>query len=146
MGLDQLYQQTVLAHNREPQNFYEMKPATHTALGNNALCGDELRVYLEVDKGKIISASFQGEACAIATASASMMTEWLVGRTLTEARIAAADFENMLYSRPFNHKLLAGTVSLEPVKAFPSRIKSATLCWHAMCAALDGVEEVTTEE
>jgi len=145
MVLDQLYQQAVLAHNREPKNAFVMTAASHAALGNNALCGDELQVYLEVVNEVIKRASFSGDACAIATASASIMTEWLNGRSIAEARAGAAAFEDMLFGRSFNREFIGEAVLLETVKSFPSRIKSATLCWHAMVAALDGVAEVTTE-
>ncbi len=145
MVLDQLYQQAVLAHNREPKNAFVMKSATHSALGNNALCGDALQVYLDVLDEEIKSASFNGDACAIATASASIMTEWLGGRSTEDARAGAAAFENMLFGRPFDRDFIGESVLLEAVAAFPSRIKSATLCWHAMIAALDGVAEITTE-
>lgn len=145
MVLDQLYQQAVLAHNREPKNAFVMKTASHAALGNNALCGDEVRVYLQVVNNVIKRASFSSDACAIATASASIMTDWLSGRPVLEARAGAVAFENMLFGKPFNRELIAEAVLLETVKSFPGRIKSATLCWHAMTAALDGVAQITTE-
>ncbi|MCF6226808.1 MAG: SUF system NifU family Fe-S cluster assembly protein [Xanthomonadales bacterium] len=145
MVLDQLYQQAVLAHNREPKNAFVMTTATHSALGNNALCSDALQVYLEVFDDEIMRASFSGDACAIATASASIMTEWLNGRSTDEARAGAVAFENMLFGRPFDRDFIGESVLLQAVASFPSRIKSASLCWHAMIAALDGVAEISTE-
>ncbi len=147
MTLDKLYKQAVLDHNREPQNYYLMTDASHVALGNNALCGDEIRVFLALnDAGLIERASFQGEACAIATAAASLMTSWLIGRPNWQARTAVIAFDRMLKGGDIDTALLGENILLESVKDFPGRIPSAQLCWHAMCAALDGVAEISTEE
>ncbi len=147
MSLDQLYKQAVLDHNREPQNFYLMADASHVALGNNALCGDEIQVFLRLNNdGLIERASFQGEACAIATAAASLMTNWLIGRQAAQARAAVVSFDRMLRGGNVDAALLGENTLLESVKDFPGRVPSAQLCWHAMCAALDGVAEISTEE
>lgn len=147
MNLDQLYKQAVLEHNREPQNYYLMEKPSHSALGNNALCGDEIRVFLELsDEGLIERASFQGESCAIATAATSLMTIWLTGRSTSQARSAVIAFDQMLRGGDIDSALLGDNTLLESVKHFPSRIPSAQLCWHTMRAALDGVTEISTEE
>ena len=145
MQLNQLYKQAILEHNRTPQNYYLMADSSHTALGNNALCGDEIRVFLDVnDDGLIKRASFQGEAIAIATAS--LMTTWLQGRNVIAAQAGAAAFENMLRGGDIDHALLGENTLLETVKHYPARIPSAQLGWQAMCAALNGVAEISTED
>ncbi len=147
MHLDDLYKQAVLAHNREPQNYYPMENASHVALGNNALCGDEIRIFLDIDSNNLINrASFQGEACAIATAAASIMTDWLAGQQTDDAQAAALAFEQMLRGGEVNTALLGENALLEAVKHFPDRVPSAQLCWSAMCAAIDGVAEISTEK
>ncbi len=143
--LKKLYQAAVLEHNRNPRNFREIEEATHQARGFNALCGDDLRLFLTVDDDQITDAAFVGDACAISMASASMMTEFLIGQSTDGARQAFSAFEGLMAGDYPEHPLLGELNQLGAVRSFPSRIKSARLCWHAMRAALDGSETVTTE-
>ena len=145
MELADLYRDVILDHNRSPRNFRRIEPATHTAQGFNPLCGDKLTVYLQVDDDKISDIAFEGSGCAISVASSSLMTEAVKGKTEEEAR---ALFDQM-------HALLAGTgdkaetlgklAALGGVRQFPSRVKCASLPWHALTAALDGNITTKTE-
>lgn len=144
MSLDDLYRQQVLEHNRNPRNFREMPEATHQARGLNALCGDDLRVYLKITGDSIEEISFQGDACAISMASASMMTEAVHQQSIGRAKELFEQFDQLMLNGesttlPEELAVLAG------VRKFPARIKSARLPWHAMMAALQGQEMATTE-
>src|SRR2546425_1093634 len=99
-GLDELYQEVILDHNRRPRNFRTIEPARH-AEGHNPLCGDRLTVYLKVEGDRIQDASFQGSGCAISKASASLMTEAVKGKTLAEASALFERFHRLL-TRPDN--------------------------------------------
>lgn len=118
------------------------------AEGYNPLCGDRLTVYLVLDDGGTIrDIGFQGEGCAISTASASLMTEALKGKTETDARTVFGAFRNMV-SQPEDKPppaSLGKLAALAGVRAYPSRVKCATLCWHTLESALKGGESATTE-
>jgi len=143
-----LYQDIIIDHNKSPRNFREIPPPRHEADGYNPLCGDRLNVYLTLDGDRISDVSFKGSGCAISVASASLMTEALKGRTVTEAE---ALFEQM-------HALLTGQETASPdielgklealagVRAYPSRVKCATLAWHTVQSALtENQQPVSTE-
>lgn len=145
--LRDLYQEVVIDHGRRPRNFRELKPATHHAEGFNPLCGDRLTLYLNVADGIIQDAGFQGSGCAISTASASLMTEHLKGKTPAEAEAVFRQFHTLMTdaAQPVGDQLGKLTV-LGGVKEFPTRVKCATLAWHTLHAALDRqAEPVTTE-
>lgn len=133
--LRELYQEVILDHNRRPRNRREMPEATHTGSGDNPLCGDSVTLYLLVEDGAIVDASFVGVGCAISTASASILTEAIRGKTPEEARA--------LFER-FHHGVvgdgeppdLGEASALLGVREFPMRVKCATLAWHALEAAL----------
>jgi nitrogen fixation NifU-like protein len=135
--LRSLYQEIIVDHNRRPRNFHPLPDANRTAEGDNPLCGDRLTVYLKVEGGVIRDIGFVGSGCAISTASASLMTESLLGKTEQEAD---AMFERF-------HDLVAGTGSpgrtglgkleaFSGVREFPARVKCATLAWHAARTAM----------
>jgi len=145
MDLRELYQDIILDHGRHPRNFRTIEHATHLAQGYNPLCGDRVTVYVSLDGDRIADVSFQGRGCAISTAAASLMTEVLKGKTVAEARALFTQF----HSRVTGSELLAELSEplaeemdrLEPltgVKAYPARVKCATLSWHALDAALKG--------
>ena len=133
----ELYEEMILDHNRNPRNFArEPAGANRHARGFNPVCNDEFSVHLQVRDGVIEDASFEGAGCAISTASASMMTEAIKGKTEPQAREL---FQSM-------HNLLTATASagevgklavLGGVHEYPMRIKCATLPWHTLRAALD---------
>jgi len=147
--LKDLYQQVIVDHNKSPRNFYAMPDATNKAEGFNPLCGDKLTLYLKLDDENVIrNVSFEGSGCAISTASTSLMTEQLKGKTLDEAELLFSRFHNMVTSdptTPANTEGLEKLAVLGGVREFPSRIKCATLCWHTLNAALAGDESTTTE-
>ena len=154
MDTRELYQDIILDHGRHPRNFHALAHATHSAQGHNPLCGDRVTVYVELDGDKIKDVSFEGRGCAISTASASLMTEVLKGKTMAAAEELFKDFHARVtgHSHPSSHPshgLEDEMERLEPltgVKAYPARVKCATLAWHALEAALkDGNITVKTE-
>lgn len=147
--LRQLYEEVILDHNRHPRHFHKKSSdANREAHGFNPLCGDEFTVYLTVQDGLIKDIGFEGHGCAISTASASLMTEALLGKTETEAEQLFQIMRSLLTEE------LPTTVSeqlgklrvLEGVKEFPSRVKCATLAWHTLHAALAQQQEAVTTE
>ena len=144
MDLRELYQDIILDHGRHPRNFHALEQPTHLARGHNPLCGDRVTVYLSVESDRIADVSFEGRGCAISTAAASLMTEVLKGKTLGEARALFDRFHAQVTGgEPGDVPPELGEDSerLEPltgVKAYPARVKCATLPWHAFEAALKG--------
>jgi nitrogen fixation NifU-like protein len=140
--LRDLYQEVILDHNRRPRNFGPLPAANRRAEGHNPLCGDRVTVYLAVEGDRIADVSFEGRGCAISTAAASLMTEVLKGKTVAEARALFAQFHaRVTGGEPGEapEALQEDVDRLEPltgVKAFPVRVKCATLPWHAFEAAL----------
>ena len=146
--LSDLYQEVILEHNKNPRNFRELPDADSTALGNNPLCGDALKVYVKMDGDTIGEVAFKGSGCAISKASASMMTQSLKGKTREEADVLFDEFHKMVTGsldaeRDDNHlgklKIFAGVLE------FPARVKCASLSWHTVHAALHGDDAVSTE-
>jgi nitrogen fixation NifU-like protein len=138
----ELYQDIILDHGRKPRNFHKMEHPSHFAHGHNPLCGDRVTVFLEIDGDKIKDVSFEGRGCAISTASASLMTEVLKGKTLAEAEELFKAFHAEVTGAnvPAVDETLQDDFDrlapLEGVKAYPTRVKCATLAWHAFEAAL----------
>src|SRR5579875_1153807 len=138
----ELYQDIILDHGRKPRNFHKMEHPSHFAHGHNPLCGDRVTVFLDLEGDKIKDVSFEGRGCAISTASASLMTEVLKGKTLKEADELFKAFHAEVTGGDVpavEEKLqddLDRLAPLEGVKAYPARVKCATLAWHAFEAAL----------
>jgi len=145
--LRDLYQQVIMDHNKKPRKFREMGNANHLAHGNNPLCGDALVVFVKLDGDVIEDVSFQGSGCAISVASASLMTEALKGKTLTEAETLYELVHKQMTGEDVEQSALGKLEVLSGVKEFPARVKCATLSWHTMHAALDSDHDisVTTE-
>ena len=150
--LRELYQEVILDHGKSPRNFRDVEDATAPAHGANPLCGDQLGVYLKLDDGKRIEdVSFVGKGCVISVASASMMTELVKGRTVDEAKAMFERFHEMCTGEGNgdDSTLLEDDLEklnvLSGVRAFPVRVKCATLPWHTLNAAIDGKDEATTE-
>jgi nitrogen fixation NifU-like protein len=146
--LRDLYQEVILDHSKRPRNFRKPTTSNRHADGYNPLCGDKVTVYLEVRDGVVQDAAFQGSGCAISTASASMMTERVKGRTVLEAEALFSMFHELLTSSddaappaPDLGKLAV----FSGVREFPMRVKCATLAWHTLRSALDEGGEATTE-
>ena len=150
--LRELYRELILDHARRPRNFGTLEAATHTARGINPLCGDKLTLYLAVGAdGTIDAAAFEGSGCAISVASASLMTELVGGMPAADARgyfetvtgrLTGSAAEAGLEDDPALAKIRA----LDGVREFPSRVKCATLAWHALDSALaQATKPVSTE-
>lgn len=151
MDLRDLYQDIILDHGQHPRNFGKLDPATHHAHGHNPLCGDTVTVYLDVEDGRVKDVRFDGRGCAISTASASLMSEVITGKTIEDVTKLFADFQ----SRVTGHEAIAPSnledevERLEPltgVKSYPTRIKCAVLPWHTLSAALAGKGEAAKTE
>ena len=137
-SLQELYQEVILDHNRRPRNFRAIADATRQE-AYNPLCGDRLVVYVAVENGVVRDVSFEGAGCAISKASASLMTEALRGKPVAAARQLFADFHAMVTSSPSQPaRDLGKLTALAGVREFPTRVKCASLAWHAVNAALDG--------
>ncbi len=148
--LRELYQEVIIDHNKNPRNCYKMDHCTHQAEGFNPLCGDQITLYLDInpENDMIKSVSFNGKGCAISTASASLMTEILVNKSLQQAEEIFQYFHNLMMS---SDGLRAGPdlAKLEVlmgVREFPSRVKCATLPWHTLNAALHQKHEPVSTE
>ncbi len=146
--LRDLYQEVIFDHNRQPRNFRKLPAANRRAEGFNPLCGDQLTVYMKVnDAGVIEEVSFEGRGCAISTASASIMTETLKGKTEQEAHRLFDGFHRLVTGEGgANGAALGKLAVLGGVRDYPSRVKCATLAWHTVQAALKNEpSRVTTE-
>ena len=146
--LRELYQQVILDHNRKPRNFGKLDGANRTAEGYNPLCGDQVRVYLDIEAGVIRDIRFEGSGCAISKAAASMMTASLKGKTVGEADQLFGRFHAMLTAAGNGGAAaeLGKLAVFSGVCEFPSRIKCATLPWHTVRAALAGKDEPVSTE
>jgi len=143
--LTDLYQQLILDHSKSPRNFRVLPDANRTAQGTNPICGDNYTLYAKMDGDVVKEISFQGSGCAISTASASLMTESLKGKTRAEAERMFDRFHRLLTADETPPDL--GKLAVfSGVRAFPVRVKCATLAWHALRAALQGEEQAVSTE
>ena len=138
--LRDLYQETILDHGKRPRNFHALKSANRKAEGYNPLCGDRETVYLDLQGDVLRDISFEGAGCAISTASASMMTESLKGKSRREAEALFERFHELITGREQSSggPPLGKLEVFEGVREYPVRIKCATLPWHTMKSALSG--------
>ena len=144
--IDDLYQETILDHSKRPRNHHPMDDANRQAEGYNPLCGDKLKLYLKMDGDLVQDASFEGAGCAISTASASLMTESLKGKTRQEAMKLLDKFHELLTTdTPASHDL-GKLVVFCGVRDYPARVKCATLAWHTLKSALNNVRDPVTTE
>ena len=147
--VDDLYQDVVLDHSRRPRNFKPIEEADRTQEGFNPMCGDSITVYMTLDGDVISDVSFEGSGCAISKASASMMTESVKGKSRAEAEDIFGSFRAMITREAgttVDRELLGDLEVLEGVSAYPTRIKCATLSWHALHAALSEKEGTVSTE
>lgn len=144
-----LYQQVILDHNKNPRNFRTLPEPALVCEGHNPLCGDHITIFVEVDSEGVISdLSFQGNGCAISKASASMMTAYLKGRPMEEARVIFQEFHDMVRGQlnpEAQEHHLGKLVLFQGVKEYSSRIKCASLAWHALIGALEQRPSTSTE-
>jgi nitrogen fixation NifU-like protein len=147
--VQELYREVILDHNRNPRNFGELGDATRVISAVNPLCGDKLTLYVKVGDGTVTDIRFKGSGCAISVASSSLMTERVKGATVRDA-LRLFDQVRDLLTGAHNHEPaedLDKLAALGGVREYPSRVKCASLAWHALKAAVadDGGEAVTTE-
>jgi nitrogen fixation NifU-like protein len=139
--LRELYQATILDHNKKPRNFRVLEDASHEADGHNPLCGDQLTLYARVDdEGRVEQVTFQGSGCAISKASASLMTDFVKGKSIDEIHELFDRFHDLVTSSPSEEAKTEGLGKLAVfagVREYPMRVKCATLAWHALRAALE---------
>lgn len=145
--VDDLYQEIILDHSKRPRNCHAMDDATRKADGYNPLCGDKLKLFLKLDGDVVRDLSFIGSGCAISTASASLMTETLKGKSREEALQMMERFHDLLTTDVPVTKELGKLKVFGGVREYPARVKCATLAWHTLKSALTGAaaEPVTTE-
>ena len=144
--VDDLYQDLILDHSKRPRNCHAMDDATRNAEGYNPLCGDKLKLYVKMDGDIVKDVSFVGSGCAISTASASLMTESLKGKTREEALKLLEKFHDLLTTDTPVTKDLGKLVVFCGVRDYPARVKCATLAWHTLKSALNGAAEPVTTE
>jgi nitrogen fixation protein NifU and related proteins len=147
--LRELYQELIIDHSKRPRNFRVLEGANRKSDGYNPLCGDKVTVFLELEGDRVKDIGFQGAGCAISTASASVMTESIKGKTLPQAEALFEVFHDLLTGKP----PAAGTApelgklaAFSGVSEFPVRVKCATLAWHTLHAALQGKGETVSTE
>ena len=149
--LRDLYRELILDHARNPRHFHKIDDATHTAEGINPLCGDKLRLYAKVDGDVITEASFEGSGCAISVASASLMTDLVTGLSVHRALDCFDEVTGRL-TNPDQHVGHDIGVNLDKIRAldgvrdYPSRVKCATLAWHALNSAVKGQSQPVSTE
>jgi nitrogen fixation NifU-like protein len=147
--LRDLYQEVLLDHHKHPRNYGKLDGANRRAQGYNPLCGDKVTVYLVLRDDIIENIAFEGSGCAICTASSSVMTELLKGKTLADAEALFGKFHDLVTSDPdsdVDAKTLGKLAIFAGVREFPLRIKCAILAWHTMRAALKASDETVTTE
>jgi nitrogen fixation NifU-like protein len=146
-SLRELYQDVILDHSKHPRHFGPLPEATHHAEGYNPLCGDRVTINLILDAhDKIADIKFEGKGCAISQASASMMTDMVVGRTVAEAEKLMGGFLHLVKGEDAADLQGDDREQLDVmagVSAFPMRVKCATLAWHTMKSALENGAAVT---
>jgi nitrogen fixation NifU-like protein len=147
--LKELYQQVILDHNKNPQNFHKVEDANRQAEGYNTLCGDRITLYARLENDVITDVGFEGTGCAIFKASASLMTQALKGKTKAEAEALFDKVHKMLTGEldPSTQGNQLGKLAVfSGVCEFPVRVKCATLAWHTLKAALEAKNEIVSTE
>lgn len=147
--LSSLYQEVILDHSKRPRNFHALEHAEHHANGYNPLCGDKVTIFLHMVDDRIDDISFQGSGCAISTASASILTETLKGKTRAEAEALFQAFHKLVTGKPVESgagPALGKLAVFSGVSEFPVRVKCASLAWHTLRSALeDSAATASTE-
>ena len=148
--LRELYQEVILDHSKRPRNFRKMEAADRKAEGFNPLCGDRVTVFVQMEDGRVQDISFLGSGCAISTASASMMTERMKGKTTDEAEAIFSLFHGLLTGQVRDQTgagpELGKLAVFSGVREFPIRVKCATLAGHTLHAALEGKQQPVSTE
>ena len=135
--LRDLYQELIVDHSKRPRNFRQLEDANREAVGYNPLCGDKVSIFVRMDGDRIEDISFQGSGCAISTASASILTESLRGKTRVEAETLFDRFHKLVTGAGEPASDLGKLAAFSGVAEYPARVKCATLSWHTMRSALN---------
>ena len=144
--LKDLYREVILDHNRSPRNFGRIENADRVVNGVNPLCGDKMTLYLKLDGDRIADARFEGTGCAISVASSSLMTERIRGTAVDDTLDLFAAVREMLTGGKEPDERMQKLAALAGVRDYPSRVKCASLAWHALKSALtDGTASISTE-
>jgi nitrogen fixation NifU-like protein len=144
--LQDLYQEVIIDHSKRPRNFHQMADATRRVEGYNPLCGDKLALFVKLDGEVLQDVSFVGAGCAISTASASLMTESVKGKSRQEAVALMERFHDLLTTEKPQADGLGTLTVFSGVREFPARVKCATLAWHTLKSALTGESEAVSTE
>ncbi len=148
--LRDLYQEVIVDHSKRPRNFRIVADANRKVEGHNPLCGDRITIYLRIEDGIVKDLSFQGAGCAISTASASLLTEALKGKSLADAEALFESFHDLVTGLEPQHveekDKLGKLAAFSGVCDYPTRVKCATLAWHTLRAALKGSEAPISTE
>jgi len=146
--LTDLYREVILDHNRQPRNFGELEDADRVIEGVNPLCGDRMTLYVKLDDGRIDDVRFKGTGCAISVASSSLMTERVIGSTVDESLTLFEQVHRMLTEQTEDSERLGlgKLAALSGVREYPSRVKCASLAWHALKSALTSDDEAISTE
>ena len=145
-NLHDLYQETIIDHSKRPRNKATLEQPTHSAEGFNPLCGDRVTVQLKIENGRVTAVGFQGVGCAISTASASLMTDSIKGKTPEEVESAFEKFHSLLTEDRPPAADLGKLAVFSGVREYPMRVKCATLAWHTLRAALKGDHQSVSTE
>ncbi len=141
MELNDLYRDVILDHNRRPRNFGGLEAADASVEGFNPMCGDKLTLRLKLADETITDIRFEGQGCAISTASASMMTEAVKGKTRAEALELFGRVHHMLTDdSAAPDEGIGKLAALSGVREYPARVKCASLCWHTLASALKSAD------
>jgi nitrogen fixation protein NifU and related proteins len=143
--INDLYQQVILDHCKQPRNFHELPAASCSAQGRNPICGDQLKLFLALDGDTIKDISFTGSGCCISKASASLLTEFAKGKTKTDVEKMFGQVHEMVTTGKVNGDVGKLTV-FAGVHKYPARVKCAILAWHALMGALKGEDKPVTTE
>ena len=140
-----LYQEVILDHSKQPRNFYALEDFNHSSVGHNPLCGDNLKIFVQIVEERIEDISFVGDGCAISKASASILTELAKGKTVAEFQELYEKFHKVATTEEEIPEDFGKLAVLAGVRQYPSRVKCATLAWHTLEAAINGKDKVKTE-
>lgn len=144
--LRELYQEVILDHYKNPRNFFRPNHPSHKAEGYNPLCGDKITLYVNMTGDVVDGLAFEGSGCAISTASASLLTESIKGKTKKEVGILFDQFHGLVTGKTNQSSDLGKLAVFEGVREFPLRIKCATLGWHTLRAALENKQDPVSTE
>ncbi|MCX6145673.1 MAG: SUF system NifU family Fe-S cluster assembly protein [Candidatus Kapabacteria bacterium] len=147
--IQQLYQEVILDHNKNPRNFGELPSCTNHAEGKNPLCGDHIDISLLIENDVITDLKFSGSGCAISKASASIMTSEVKNKSILEAKELFEQFHDLVTcakDKEIDLDKFGKLAVFGGVREFPARVKCASLAWHTLISAIDNKNEIAITE